>query len=167
MARVSLRLTGDEKAELRQALGRRADVLASGRQPDGRLALALRDVFAVRQAGGWQLIAWADVQRGGWNGDRSALYWELVDASKGEVVLAEPGLLPQTFAERVQASIVVQRQVTLPVDLGTVHLAGRREPGTNGAISWQAEGLGRCDLNDPRVNTLVRELLAELQAELD
>ena len=75
--------------------------------------------------------------------------------------------LGKTFAERVQASIVVQRQATLPDDLGTVHLAGRREPVTNGAISWQAEGLGRCDLNDPRVNTLVRELLAELQAELD
>lgn len=167
MARVSLRVTGDEKAELRQVLGRRPDIIASARQPDGRLAAALRDVLAVRREGGWQLVAWADIQRGGWDANRTALYWELVDASTGEVVLDAPGMLPQTFSERVQASIVVQRQVVLPDDLGTVHLAGRREPGSDGPISWQAEGLGRCDLNDPRVNSLVRELMAELRAELD
>ena len=160
------RLTADERTELARALDRRPELLVVGRGPDGPVAI-LRDVLAVRRPAGWQFVAWTDIQRGGWRAEPGELFWEMVDASTGAVQLASPGALPQAFAERVRASVVVQRQLSLPGELGTVLLAGRREPGSDAAISWQAEGLGRCNLSDPAVQAHVVAAMAELRAEFD
>ncbi len=158
--------TSDELAELRRILGRQPEVLISARGPKA-LVILLRDRMSVRREQGWQLVAWSDVQRGGWDAAGSRLYWELVDGTPGEVVLDEPGALPPAFAERVRASIAVSRHIQLDDDLGSVLLVGRRQPGSSDAISWQVEGVGRCDLGDPRVQSQVMERMDELRAEFE
>ena len=160
------RLTNDEAAELRRIIGRRPDVLIAARNETDLVAV-LRDRLAVRRAEGWQLMAWFDIRRGGWNGERMSLYWELVDGTTGEIRLAQPGQLPPAFAERVRASIAVSRQVKLTDDLGSVLLVGRRPPGSSAPIVWQAEGLGRCNLGDQQVQRQVMDLVAELRAEYE
>lgn len=164
--RSAHKLTTDETNELQQILGRRPDVLVLGRGPQGFVAL-LRDRMVVRHAQGWQLVAWTDIQRGGWNSDTNKLRWELVDGSRGEAILDEPAGLPHAFAERVRASIVVARQFDLDDDLGTVQVVGRRRPGSDDPISWQAEGLGRCDLTDPKVGSLVLDLVEQMRVEYE
>lgn len=158
--------TPDELAQLRGIIGRRPDVLVAARGPEA-LVILLRDRMAIRRPQGWQLVAWSDILRGGWDAAGSRLYWELVDKSTGEVVLDSPGALPPAFAERVRASIVVSRSVQLEDELGTVLLVGRRQPGGSGPIAWQAEGLGRCDLGNPRVQSQVLERMEELRAEVE
>lgn len=160
------RLTAGESAELQRILGRQPHVLLAARNDRDVIAL-LHDRMAVRRVEGWQLMAWVDVQRGGFDASRMSLYWELVDGTKGEIRLERPGQLPQAFAERVRASIAVSRHVTLEDGLGTVLLVGRRTPGSNDPIVWEAEGIGRCDLGDPRVESQVVTLVAELRAEFE
>lgn len=160
------RLDSAETAELRDALGRRPDVLSVARGPDAA-AVVLRDLFAVRRTGGWGLTAWIDIRAGRWDEDSRRLSWELVDATNDGVVLTEPGQLPVAFAERVQASIAVQRQAQLPGNLGSVLLVGRRQPGSDDPISWQAQGLGRTNLADPVVAAHVVILVGELRHEFD
>ena len=160
------RMTEGEAAELRRILGERPRPLIQVRG-DQSLVVLLRDRLAVRQPTGWQLIAWADVQRGGWDDARRRLYWELVDGVEGFAELDEPGQLPHAFAERVRASIVVSRQVRLNGDAGSVVLIGRRAPNTDEPVSWQVEAMGRTDLSDPRVAAEVVELVDELKAEFE
>ncbi|WP_341730195.1 hypothetical protein [Brooklawnia sp.] len=164
--RAMHKLTKDEIVELRKVLGARPDVLVSARGPQAFVAL-LRDRLVVRREQGWQFVAWADVQRGGWDSDNRRLYWELVDGTRSEVELNQSSALPHAFAERVRASIVVSRQFQLDDDLGTVLIVGRRQPGSDDPISWQAEGLGRCDLTDPRVQSIVLGLVEDVRAEYE
>lgn len=164
--RTAFQLTTIEVAELRRILGRRPDVLVAARGSDAVVGL-LRDRMVIRRAHGWELIAWSDVQRGGWDAAASRLHWELVDQTTGGIELPNPGPVPHAFAERVRASIAVTRHVSLADDLGTVLLVGRRQPGSNDPISWQAEGVGRCDLGDPRVQSQVLALVADLRAEFE
>lgn len=166
MAVPAYRLTADEAAELRRIVGSRPNVLVAARTTRELVAL-LPDRLAIRRAEGWQVVAWVDVQRGGWNSERMALYWELVDGTKGEIRLTEPGQVPVAFAERVRASIVLSRQITLRGGLGTVLLTGRRAPGSSDPIVWQAEGIGRLDLGDPRVQSQVMTLVGELRTEYE
>ena len=58
------RLSADESAELQRIIGRRPDVLIAARNDKDVIAL-LADRMAVRRVEGWQLMAWVDVQRGG------------------------------------------------------------------------------------------------------
>lgn len=164
--RASHKLTRDEVAALRNVLGRSPDVLVSARGPQGFVAL-LRDRMVVRREQGWQLIAWVDVQRGGWDSEDQRLYWQLVDGTRSEITLNQNSVLAYAFAERVRASIVVSRQIQLDDGLGTVLIVGRRQPGSDDPISWQVEGLGRCDLNDPRVQSMVLGLVEETRSEFE
>lgn len=160
------RLSGDERAALTAVLGYQPDVLvvAHGRQS---VAAVTREVLAICQGGDWQAIRWMDIQRGGWDSEAKKLHWELVDGRSGHLVLTAAGELPVVFAERVRASIVAQRSVTLPGELGSALLVARRQPGSDGEISWQAQGLGRCDLNDPEVQAGVLDAMEEFRAEFE
>lgn len=164
--RNTVRPTATEITELTDVVGRRPKVLVAARGADG-LVVLLSDQMVVRRPGGWDVIAWTDIQRGGWDGEMGRLSWELVDRTPGEVLLEQPSGLPQAFGERVRASMVVQRHVELPDDLGSVNLTGRRTPGTDEPISWRAEAVGRCDLSDPQVQANVVELVAELRTEFE
>ncbi len=166
MADHSARLTGDEAAELRRILGGRPHVLVAARGGSALVAL-LSDRMAIRTAQGWQLVAWPDIQRGGWDSENLRLHWELVDGTSDEVTLDHPGQLPHAFAERVRASIAVTRHVTLENGLGVVQLVGRRRPGSQDPVTWHAESVGRCDLGDPRVQTQVMDLVEQLRAEFE
>ena len=96
-----------------------------------------------------------------------SLYLGIGRRNQGRDQVERPGQLPQAFAERVRASIAVARHVTLEGGLGTVLLVGRRPPGSDAPIIWEAEGVGRCDLGDPRVESQVVTLVAELRAEFE
>ncbi len=164
--RSAYKLTKDEIAELAKVLGRRPDVLVAARGPEGFVAL-LRDRMVVRRRQGWQLVAWTDIQRGGWDSDNRRLYWQMTDGTRSEVELNQSSALPHAFAERVRASIVAWRQVELDDELGTVQVVGRRRPGSDEPISWQVEGLGRCDLGNPKVQSIVLGLVEEMRAEYE
>ena len=161
--RSAYKLTKDEIAELAKVLGRRPDVLVAARGPEGFVAL-LRDRMVVRGRQRLQVVAATDIQRCGCDSDSRRRYWQLIDGARSENVLNERSALPQAFAERVRASIVAWRQVELDDELGTVQVVGRRRPGSDEPISWQVEGLGRCDLGNPKVQSIVLGLVEGMRA---
>ena len=157
-------LSPAEWDELRAVVDHRPDVLAVGRG-EGALVVAQRDILTVRQADQWQVMGWHEIQRGGWRSEDQALSWELVDGSRGSVVLSDPGQVPSVFRERVQASIVVNEQVTVPDDRGQVIIVGRRNLGTDEPLRWLVEPVGRTNLSDPWVRDFVVLQTERIRAE--
>jgi hypothetical protein len=73
--------------------------------------------------------------------------------------------MPSVFRERVQASIVVNEQLTVPDNRGQVLIACRRNLGADEPLRWLVEPIGRTDLNDPPVRDFVIQQTERLRAE--
>jgi hypothetical protein len=76
-------------------------------------------------------LPWHDVLGATWDAEAEALRLEVADGPRRErrvLVLDEPGLLPETVRERVQASIVLTRHVPLVGRRG-VRIVARRAAG--------------------------------------
>lgn len=161
------KLTRDETNALAAATGvKKPRILAVARGSEGVLIL-LPDRLVARRENGWEIVAWEDIQRGGFDGDSNTLCWELADQTKSQLVIDDPVVVPRAFQELVNSSILVSRQVRLAENLGTVMITGRRSPTGRGDIIWQTEGLGRCNLSDPRVQSQIFELVAEARSEFE
>ncbi len=90
------------------------------------------------------------------------------DGASHRVAVREPGLLPETIKERVTASIVASRHVTLG-NRGGVRLVARRAVGGAGhdaGLEWNLvfdEGL---DPGDPGLRALAEQALEEVRRSL-
>ena len=165
--RSARKLTREETAALASATGvPHPRVLAISRGPES-IVILMPDRLVVRRPNGWEMVAWEDIQRGGFNGDSSVLSWELTDRTRSQVVIDDPVTVPRAFDELIRSSILVARRVRLTDDLGSVVITGRRSPTGQGPISWQTEAVGRCNLADPRVQSQVLDLVAEARAEFE
>lgn len=158
------RLGRDDAAQLQTLTGISSPPLVIAVGDDATVAL-MREYMAVRYGTGWVAMRWVDILRGGWNEERDQLYWTLNDGSQGAITLAAPGQVPAVFAERVRASIVIQRYVDLPDDAGAARVVGRRQPGTDDPISWQVEPIAGIDLSDPLVQKFIIEFTNQLKRE--
>ncbi len=107
---------------------------------------------------------WHLVDAGLWSAD-GALRVTWVDGEPAaRFVLAEPGQLPETLRERVQASVVIAESV----DLGsrrTARVVVRKDLATGALISQAVLGSG-VRSTDPGVSEQVREGLARVREQV-
>lgn len=108
---------------------------------------------------------WHLVDSGTWSGEDYALRVTWVDRHPPtRYVLPEPGMLPETLRERVQASVVLAEAV----DLGNRRMARvvvRRVLATGELVSQAVLGPG-VRIDDPGVREQVREGLARVREQV-
>jgi hypothetical protein len=149
---------------LRAALGHRPVVLAMAKG-EGALCVATPQTFCVHSADAWQVIGWENIQNGDWDNDSQTLSWMLLDGTVGRASVTDTDRLPGVFRERVRASILVEDTTEVSEGKGSVLIAGRKNPGGDGVITWTAQALRRTDLADPEVAEHIVRRTAELRAE--
>jgi len=108
---------------------------------------------------------WHLVDAGLWSGDDGALRVTWVDGERpARFVLDEPGMLPETLRERVQASVVLGEAL----DLGghrTARVVVRKDLATNALLSQAVLGPG-VRSTDPGVSEQVRDGLARVREQV-
>jgi hypothetical protein len=108
---------------------------------------------------------WHLVDAGTWSGDEGVLRVTWVDGERAaRFVLDEPGMLPETLRERVQASVVLAEAV----DLGqrrTARVVVRKDLATGALMSQAVLGPG-VRSTDPGVAERVRSGLARVREQV-
>jgi hypothetical protein len=134
-------------------LGQREKVLAAARIPDGSWVAAT----AIGLVGvGWR-VDWAWVTHAKWYDETERLSFTWLDPSgalhEREFELAEPGRLPETVHERVVATIVFSRRVSVG-DRRGVRVVARRQPKSQ-EVFWQVVPDAGVDVSAPEVRAQV------------
>lgn len=148
---------------LAEACGGPVRVLAWGRG-SSKVVVGLADRLAWGGADEWTFLGWDLIDQGRWDPTTKTLSWRC-EGVPGQVVLDETGRLPDLFRERVGASILLQRPVSVRQKKQAL-IAARRNPGRPDApVQWRVlvpeEGLD----DDDRAR--VAEELARVRAEYD
>jgi len=153
-------------AELHDQTGDTERPLAFG-TGDGTAVFITRNRFAVRGTNGrWLVLGWEEILSGGWVNDARMLRWTTMTGAPGEITLDDPGLVPELFRDRVNASFVAEERVTVPG--GEVLITGRRNPGSPGSeVFWHALPMRGADLDDPQTRQLVIDVTEQLRANYD
>jgi hypothetical protein len=153
------RIPDDARASL--DLRARERVLAAAPRSDGKWLAATERALV----GPVLRIAWADVAHAQWRDEELVLSVDPVaDAfAPARFALPEPGHLPETVRERVMASIVVSRHVSVPGH-GGVRVVGR-DVGP-GDLVWQVVPDAGVDGDDPEVRAVAEGLVTALRGEL-
>lgn len=145
----------------------RTRLLAWGRSSE-QYALGFPGHLVYDDGTGWQVLAWHRIVRGGWDKDSRRLTWIDYDGHRGELPLDEPGSLPELFRERVEASIMVRRQVSVPGTKNGVVVVGRRILGAEPAVlEWHASLNKGTRWSDPGAREAAEAALAELKSDYD
>jgi hypothetical protein len=145
------------------AVGPGERLLAWCRSADDGVVAGTRDALYVVGDGGTIRIPWEQVEAADWDAEAEVLRVSLV-GSWGEqrvehaLGLVEPGRLLEMVRERVTASIVLQRHVTVAGRRG-VRVIGRRAPRGHAPIEWFYEFDEDVDPDDPAVRTAAAEAL--------
>ena len=152
------RLPDDVRASLPLAAGER--VIAAAQSPAGWVVATERALVTVDRRTPWTEVAHAQ-----WLDEAQVL---VVDPVPGlgppvRITLPEPGRLPETVHERVMASIVLTRRLSLP--RGSARVVARRAEGSDELV-WQVVGEEGSDLDDPAVRRQVDEVVARLRREV-
>jgi hypothetical protein len=152
-------------SELRWLAGEK--VLAAARTDRGWLA-------GTRSALVWPdgpdvVLPWEQVDAADWDADTSRLQVTGVGEYGAErpsylFTVEEPGRLLELVRERVTASLVLQRRVSLGGGRGLTVIA-RRSP-AGGALRWMHEYDAGVDPADPEVARLAASALAAARAEV-
>jgi hypothetical protein len=138
-------------------------VLASASTADGTVMAGTRDAFYVVVDGDTRRVPWEQVEAAGWDRDTETFRLSEV-GSWGEerpvhsAVLEQPGRLLELVNERVTASIVLQRHVSLGRRQG-LRVIARRAPSGVGGVQWVYEYDEGVDPDDPAVRAAAREAL--------
>ncbi|WP_375433264.1 hypothetical protein [uncultured Friedmanniella sp.] len=150
--------------------GRSARVLAWApvrpRDGEDQFCIGSPSVLSAGGASGWGHVGWHVIEHGGWNAELRQLSWALLDGHRGAVQADDPGRLPELFRERVEATIVVKRYVSLAGDRGVL-VSARRDLGAAGTISWHTRLTRGLSLATPGIADAVDLALAETRAEYD
>ncbi len=126
-------------------------------------------LYAVRSGAEGPVVAlsrpWHLVDSGTWSGEDALLTVTWVDGEPAaRFALTEPGLLPETFRERVQASVVIAESI----DLGgrrTARVVVRRVLESDALVSQAMLGKG-VRSSDPGVAEQVRAGLARVREQV-
>ena len=157
-------LPRDEAASLAEHLGHRPRVLAWGQGEDG-VVVALDDRLTFRGADGWTDVPWHRIFSGGLGGDGDTLRWRLLDGTPGEVRLERPGRIPEAFRERVEATILLQRQLVYSPGRVIVVSARRDLGNPDAAATWAVHSSPGVPLEDPEVRAFADAELERLRTE--
>ena len=128
------------------------------------------DVEPVETPPGVETIPWEQVEQADWDRDSARLRVTGV-GEFGKVrpvhqfTITEPGLLLPMVRERVTASVVLQRRVTVSGRKG-FFVVGRRSPTGAGEIGWAYEFDVGVEPDDPEVRRLAEAALRAAEEEL-
>ena len=145
------------------AVARGERVLASATTAEGTVLAGTRDAFYVVTDGDTRRVPWEQVEAAGWDRDTDTFRLSEV-GSWGEqrpvhsATLNEPGRLLELVHERVTASVVLQRHVSLGGRRG-LRVIARRAPSGAGGVQWVYEYDEGVDPDDPTVRAAAREAL--------
>jgi hypothetical protein len=145
-------------------------VLASATASDGTVLAGTRDAFYVVRDGTTRRVAWEQVEAAGWDSDTDTFRLSEV-GEWGEqrpvhtATLDEPGRLLELVHERVTASVVLQRHVSLGRRRG-LRVIARRAPSGAGGVQWVYEYDEGVDPDDPEVRAAAREALELAQRDV-
>ncbi len=159
----------------RAGLPRGEKVLAHAAAADGSWLLGSRRLLTVvepgtpDEPGQARRVPWERVEDASWDQEASRLRVTEIGSwgqhrPAYDFDLEDPALLLQLVRERVTASIVLQRRVTVRGRLG-VTVIGRRSP-VGGPVSWMHSYDAGLDPADPEVATAADAALADAQAEV-
>ena len=154
----------------RAGLARGERVLAAAPAVDGTWLLGTRTALVLVEPVETMRIPWERVERAEWDRDTDRLRVSEVGeygAARPVHVLevTEPGQLLAFVRERVTASVVLQRRVTVSGRQGFTVLA-RRPPTGAGEIAWAYEFDACVDPDDPQVRDLADAGLRAAAEEL-
>lgn len=149
---------------LTAAVGRRVRVLAWANGGEGPV-VGLADRLAIHTLEGWRFVAWHEIVSGGWDAETGRLRWRLADGDSDDVLLDDPGSLPDLFRERVDASIVVQERFELNRGRAAMIVARRRLDDDRAPLEWTLTRHGG-SFDAAQVDQAEAEL-ARLRAEYD
>ena len=145
------------------AVARGERVLASATTAEGTVLAGTRDAFYVVTDGDTRRVPWEQVEAAGWDRDTDTFRLSEV-GSWGEqrpvhtATLDEPGRLLELVHERVTASVVLQRHVSLGGRRG-LRVIARRAPSGAGGVQWVYEYDEGVDPDDPGVREAARSAL--------
>ena len=152
-------------------LGKGEKVLAGTATGDGAWLLGTRDALLVAPTDGpGTRIPWQRVERADWSRDEERLRVNEV-GEFGQVrpehsfAIDEPGLLLELIRERVTASVVLQRRVTVSGRKG-LFVVARRPPRGDGEITWAYEFDEGVEPDDPAVMAAAERGLRAAAEEL-
>lgn len=163
--------SGSVPAEVleRAGLARGDRVLARAPTADGAWLLGTRDALVI-VAGQAVRVPWERVETADWNRNEERLRVSEV-GEFGQVrpvhvfSVPDPGPLLAMIRERVTASVLLQRRVTVADKQGLLVIA-RRSPRGRGEISWAYELDSGLDPADPAVQIAAQDGLRSAQEEL-
>ncbi len=117
-------------------------------------------------------MGWHQIEHGSFAADDRRLSWTTYTSGSGDVVLPEPGRVPEVFKERVAASIAVEEFVPLDAadDRRTgVTVSGRRDLSRpdDAGISWHASLPAGVSPQTPGLEQLAEAAVARLRIEYD
>lgn len=150
----------------RHPVGPGERVLAGVELADGRVVAGTRDALYV----GSERIPWESVERADWDSESETLTVSEVgswgaDRPTHQLAMADPGRLLELVRERVTASVVLQRRVTVAGRRGLFVIA-RRAPRGDRPLQWVYEFDEGVDPSDPEVRRLAEAGLARARDEL-
>ncbi len=161
-------LPAEVTQDLRLQEGER--VLATSREEAGDWHVATDQALHVAVDGRHQRIAWECVDRASWDRDSERLVVvEVADFGEPHpehrLDLTEPGLLLEVVRERVTASVLLSRHVSVAGSRG-LKVVARRAPTGGGDVIWSFWLDVGLQPDDPSVRAAVERGLAEAQSEL-
>jgi hypothetical protein len=145
------------------AVGPGEKVLAAATGDDGTVLAGTRDAFYVVAGGETRRVPWEQVEAADWDRDTDTFRLSEVGSWGDQrpvhtARLTEPGRLLELVRERVTASVVLQRHVTVGGRRG-LRVIARRAPSGAGGVQWVYEYDEGVDPDDPAVRAAAREAL--------
>lgn len=117
----------------------------------------------------WQHLGWHQIARGNFSAEDLRLSWTTYQDGPGEVMVPEPGRVPEVFRERVAASIAVEEFIPFSdSDERGVIVSGRRDLSQpDAAIAWHASLPSGVTTETPDIEDLAAAAVDRLRAEYD
>ena len=145
-------------------------VLAVTTAADGRVLAGTRDAFYVDSDGDTRRVPWEQVEAADWDRETDTFRLSEVGAWGEQrpvhtAVLTDPGRLLELVRERVTASVVLQRHVTVAGRRG-LRVIARRAPSGSGGVQWVYEYDEGVDPDDPAVRDVARSTLEAMRREV-
>ncbi|CUR61595.1 conserved hypothetical protein [metagenome] len=145
-------------------------VLAATATSDGTVLAGTRDAFYVVAAGETRRVPWEQVEAADWDRDTDTFRLSEVGTWGAPrpvhtATLEEPGRLLELVRERVTASVVLQRHVTVAGRRG-LRVIARRAPAGSGRIQWVYEYDEGVDPDAPAVREAARSALEAMQRDV-